>query len=57
MDQIKRIPDNKWTKKYYVHPVFLKSRTENQSIKYLKNQNYINSNSYYALKLSEYKKR
>ena len=41
MDQIKRIPDNKWTKKYYVHPVFLKSRTENQSIKYLKNQNYL----------------
>ena len=41
MNQIKRITDNKWTKKYYVHPVFLKSRSETQSIKYLKNQNYL----------------
>ena len=41
MDQIKRIPNNKWTKKYYVDPVFFKSRLEAKSIKYLKNQNYL----------------
>ena len=39
MDQIKTIPINKWTKKYYVDPVFSKSRLEAKSIKYLKNQN------------------
>ena len=41
MDQIKTIPINKWTKKYYVDPVFFKSRLEAKSIKYLKNQNYL----------------
>ena len=39
MDQIKRIPTNKWTKKYRVDPVFLKSKLEAKAIKYLKNQN------------------
>ena len=41
MDQIKRIPTNKWTKKYQVDPVFLKSQLEAKAIKYLKNQNYL----------------
>lgn len=42
MDQIKRIPNNKWTKKYKVVPIFLKSKLENKSISYLKSQNYLN---------------
>ena len=41
MDQIKRIPTNKWTKKYQVDPVFLKSQLEAKAIKYLKNQHYL----------------
>ena len=41
MDQIKRIPTNKWTNKYQVDPVFLKSQLEAKAIKYLKNQNYL----------------
>ena len=41
MDQIKRIPSNKWIKKYSVDPVFFKSQLEAKSIKYLKNQNYL----------------
>ena len=41
MDQIKRISGNKWTKKYCVDPVLFKSQLEAKSIKYLKNQNYL----------------
>ena len=41
MDQKKRISSNKWTKKYRVDPVFLKSKLEAKAIKYLKNQNYL----------------
>ncbi len=41
MDQKKRIPINKWTKKYYVDPVFFKSQLETKSVNYLKNQNYL----------------
>ena len=41
MDQIKRISSNKWTKKYCVSPVFFKSQLEAKSIKYLRNQSYL----------------
>ena len=41
MDQKKRISSNKWTKKYYVDPVFLNTQLETKSVKYLKNQNYL----------------
>ena len=41
MDQIKIIPKNEWTKNYKVAPIYLKSNLENQSINYLKKQNYL----------------
>ena len=41
MDQIKIIPKNEWTKNYKVAPIYLKSKLENQSINYLKKQNYL----------------
>lgn len=41
MNQIKRILNNKWTKKYSVDQVFFDSKLETRSINFLKNQNYL----------------
>ena len=41
MDQLKRIPHNKWTKKYRVDSVFIKSKSTAKSLKYLQNQTYL----------------
>ena len=49
MRQIKRISSSKWTKGYDVEPIFFKSLLEKKSIKYLRNQKYLDFRKIYQI--------